>query len=201
MSEMMTLAVKKRDSNGKGPGRRLRALGLVPGIYYDASGSNIPFEVQELPLRRVCQKVGESRVFELAIDMGDGEEKKPALVKEIQYHPCKSKMVHVDFYGVDLTKEVRVNVPVVITGKAKGVIMGGTVEVFRDFIEVVCLPLAIPEEIVLDVAPLDVNMSINIADIKLPEGVRTHYDDNYALVGVVLPDDDKSESKTEEAEA
>jgi large subunit ribosomal protein L25 len=188
MKEKVSLAVSLRQGTGKGSNRRLRTGPLVPGVYYDAKGENIIVQTEDLPLARAYHKVGSSHILDLVIDMGDKTETKPALIRNIQRHPLKSKITHVDFYGVDLTKEIRVQVPVVITGKAKGLVMGGLVEVFRDSVEVSCLPLEIPDNISIDVTELGIGDNIAVDELVMPQGVRAVFEDHYAVVGVVAPE-------------
>ena len=114
-----------------------------------------------------------------------GAETKPALVWKVEHHPTKPRITHVDFYGVDLTKEIQVRVPVEVVGKSKGQVKGGQLEIHRESIEVLCLPLVIPDKIVLDITNVDINESILIADVVLPEGVKAVYDNNYAVIGVL----------------
>jgi len=188
MKEKVSLAVSLRQARGKGENRRLRTKTLVPGVFYDATGENIMVQAEDLPLSRAYHAVGSSHVLDLVIDMGGTTQTKPALIRQIQRHPLKSKITHVDFYGVDLTKEIRVHVPVVITGKAKGLVMGGLVEVFRDTVEVACLPLEIPENISIDVTELGIGDNIAVDELVMPQGVRVVFEDHYAVVGVVAPE-------------
>lgn len=187
MSDMQELTVVARTLTGKKGARAVRAEGLVPGIYYDAKGEKIPVTAKELPLQRLYNKVGSAHVFTLKIDTNGTVVEKPSFVWDVQHHPVKSRITHVDFYGVDLTKKVRVEVPVKLTGKAPGVVEGGQLEIFRDMIEVECLPLAVPEAVVVDVSSLAINDSVQVADLQLPAGVVAIHDDNYAVVGVVPP--------------
>jgi large subunit ribosomal protein L25 len=196
MKERISLAVSLRQAKGKGQNRRLRTKDLVPGIYYDATGGNIMIQAEDLPLSRAFHKVGSSHVLDLVIDMGGATETKPALIRQIQRHPLRSKITHVDFYGVDLTKETRVHVPVVITGKAKGLVMGGLLEVFRDSIEVACLPLDIPENVTIDVSDLDIGDNISIEELVMPQGVRAVFEDHFAVVGVVAPEAEAAPAET-----
>jgi large subunit ribosomal protein L25 len=188
MKEKVTLAVSLRQGTGKGANRRLRTGTLVPGVYYDAGGENIVVQTEDLPLARAYRQVGSSHILDLVIDMDGKTETKPALIRNIQRHPIKSKIIHVDFYGVDLTKEIRVQVPVVITGKAKGLVMGGLVEVFRDTVEVACLPLDIPDNIPIDVTDLGIGDNIAVDELVMPQGIRAVFEDHYAVVGVVAPE-------------
>jgi len=187
MKEQLSLTVQTRSARGKGPNRRLRSEKMVPGVYYDDKGLNIPVVVEDMPFRKVYQKTGTSRVFNLIIDTDGKTETHPSLIWVVQQHPFKNQVDHVDFYGVDPNKQVHVDVKVEVTGKAKGVVVGGKLELHREFLEVVCLPAAIPDKIVLDVTELALNQHINVKDIVLPDGVRAVYDQNFAVVGVVAP--------------
>ena len=181
MSQTQSLAVKTRAGLGKGACRKLRADDMVPGVYYAAQGVNVPVMVEHLPLQKLYSKITSSHVFDLQIE----GETKPALVWKVEHHPTKPRITHVDFYGVDLTKEIQVRVPVEVVGKSKGQVKGGQLEIHRESIEVICLPLAIPDKVVLDIANVDINESIQIADVVLPEGVKAVYENNYAVIGVL----------------
>jgi large subunit ribosomal protein L25 len=187
MSQQMTLEVQTRKGSGKGFSRRLRVQGLVPGVYYDATGRNVPVQIPRIPLEKVYARVKSSMVFELEINDGGTAEKKPVLVKDVHYHPVKSRIDHIDFYGVDLTHELRIQVPLVVVGKPKGLIDGGILNVYRDTIEVSCMPTAIPESISVDVSGLGINQNLSIKDVAMPEGVRAVYDESFAIVGVSAP--------------
>lgn len=198
MKETLSLAVKTRAGRGKGANRKLRAADMVPGVYYDATGVNIPVMVEHMPLKKLYSKTASTHVFHLLIESENGQESKPSLVWQLQHHPTKSKITHVDFYGVDLTKEISVHIPVEVTGKSIGVAnKGGVLEVYRETIEVSCLPLAIPDKIVIDVTSLDLNQHIKIEDITLPDGVKVDTEDNFAVVGVVLPTVEEEETPEE----
>lgn len=188
MAEQLNLGVEARAALGKGQMRRLRATGMVPGVYYNSEGENIPFQVKEGALVKVLYKVGKTHVFTLEIEQDGKKVEKPAMLWGVQRHPLKSTITHVDFYGPDLTKEIEINVPVETVGKSKGEIFGAILEVYRPTIPVVCLPTHIPEKIVIDISDVDKNENVNIRDVKLPEGVRAVFDDNYAVVGMVMPE-------------
>jgi len=199
MADLLTLKVRPRAEKGKCPCRRIRTQALVPGVYYNQQGQNIAVQVEMLPLTKMHTKVGSSRVFHLEIDQDGKTEALPSLIKSVQYDPIKSLPIHVDFYGVDLERDIKVDVRVVVEGKAKGIILGGLLEIFRDTLEVVCKPLDVPEKIVIDVTDLDVGVNLHVGDVKLPSGVRAVYDDNFAVVGVVAQE--AEETKAEDAKA
>lgn len=189
MSNENQLSVERRERVGKGPVSRVRAEGFVPGIYYDAKGENVPVKVKSVPLDKLYEKVGKAQVFTLKIE-GEGKTmEKPAFIWQISRHPYKNQITHVDFYGVDLNKPVRVMVAVNVTGKAPGLVFGGVLQIFRDKIELECLPLDIPENVTIDVSNLNINDTVHISDVKLSGGVKAVYgaEDNFAVVGVVPP--------------
>jgi large subunit ribosomal protein L25 len=188
MKETQSLAVKTRAGLGKGANRKLRAAGMVPGIYYDAKGVNIPVMVEHMPLQKLFAKTASAHVFDLLIDSDAGQETKPSLVWKLTHHPTKPRITHVDFYGVDLTKAIHVHIPVEVVGKAKGQVKGGVLEIYRETIEVSCLPLATPDKVVIDITELDINDNRQVSDITLPEGVKAVYEENYAILGVVMPE-------------
>jgi large subunit ribosomal protein L25 len=197
MSEQLSLTVTTRSVKGKGACRRLRGESLIPGIFYDSKGTNIPVQVAELPLDKLRQRTGSSHVFDLVIESESGTETRPSLIWSLQRHPFKPRVTHVDFYGVDLDKLIRVFVPIVVTGKAKGVVLGGKLEIFRDTLEVECLPLAIPDNVVIDVTALDVNENVSVAAVVLSEGVKAVYDANFAVVGVVYETEEEETAGAE----
>ncbi|MGE4293522.1 MAG: 50S ribosomal protein L25 [Desulfovibrio sp.] len=198
--EILKLTVNERTATGKGPNRRLRMQGIVPGVYYDQHGANIMVQVAETPLRKVYEKVGGSQVFHLNIDRGGKAETLPALIWRLKHDPVRPVLTHVDFFGVDLDKDIKVNVNVTTVGTAKGLKLGGKLEVFRDHIEVVCKPLDIPEHIELNIAELDVNDHIYVQDIQLPEGVTAVFEENFAVLGVVPANEGEEEEEATEAE-
>lgn len=187
MKEQLSLTVQARAEKGKGPNRRLRVQKMVPGIYYDDKGLNIPVVMEDLPFRKVYQKVGTSHVIDLIIEKDGKTETHPSLIWSIQAHPWKNQVDHVDFYGVDPTKPVHIHVPVEVVGKPKGVTVGGKLEIYRETLEVVCLPAAIPDKIIIDVTELNMNQHVSVKELAMPQGVKAVFDQNFAIAGVINP--------------
>ncbi|MCR4667263.1 MAG: 50S ribosomal protein L25/general stress protein Ctc [Desulfovibrio sp.] len=185
-----TLQVTKRVNGGKGASGRLRTEGLVPGVFYTASGENIMVQAPTLPLEKMYEAMGRTSVFNLEIDDNGSKSTHPVLIWQIQYHPYKRRFLHVDYYGVDLDKEIKVDVPVEVVGTAKGVKVGGIIETYHETIRLSSKPLNMPKKLVVDVTNLDLNETINVADLKLPENVTAVYDQNFAVVSVIVPSKD-----------
>lgn len=183
MSELLQMSVEKREATGKGPNRRLRAQGLVPCVYYDGAGNNFTVQIPELALEKAYEKLGSTQVFEMAV--AGSAEKHPALFWKVLRHPVKGHLLHVDFYGVDLTRVLRVDVPLEIQGTPRGVkLQGGVLEVYRDHVTVECLPMNIPESIVIDVSNLGINQNIHVSRLPVPGHLKVLFDEDFAVVGV-----------------
>lgn len=183
MSDFLTLAAQKRVATGKGVARRLRASGQIPAVFYNTTGDSTPIQVSERDLLKVYGQVKRTRVFNIEIaDSGTY----PALIWDVDYYPAKNKIQHVDVFGVDLNKEIKISVPLEYIGVAKGTKVGGKLEVYREMVTLLGNPLALPQKVEVAVNDLDINDIIRVADLKLIEGVRADYDNNFALVAVTL---------------
>ncbi len=192
-----SLDAESRPERSKGALRALREQGYLPGVYYDTKGKNEAVKVRYTPFTKVWEKAGSNELVDLKVD----GRRRPALIWEVESDPVKPFYIHADFYGVDMDKELTISVPIVISGEPESVSDGaGELEMYRDAIEVSCLPDDIPSEINIDVSHLDLNENINIEDIELPEGVQALYDENFALVGVSYYVEQSIEEEAEEGE-
>jgi large subunit ribosomal protein L25 len=197
MSEFATLQAKKRTKTGKGIARRLRASAQIPAIFYTSAGQNIPLQINEKELTLLYQNIRTTSIFNLEIDDDGKKEISPALFWDVDFFPTKKRIQHVDIYGVDLDKELTLRVPLEFTGVAKGTKLGGRLETYREIIAVICKPLSLPTKITVDITELDLNHSLHIEDLIMPEGVRPVYKNNYVVVSVLT----KSVEIEEETEA
>ncbi|MDR2892670.1 MAG: 50S ribosomal protein L25/general stress protein Ctc [Deltaproteobacteria bacterium] len=195
MSEFATLQAKKREQTGKGVARRLRVAGQVPAVFYNALGESQPIQINEKELTKLYQTIGRTSVFNIEIDNNGSKEVSPALIWDVDFFPIKNRIQHMDIYGVDLNKEISIRVPLVFTGVAKGTKIGGKLETYREIIEVASKPLSLPKKIELDISDMDINTSIRVADLKLPEGVRAEYTNNFVIVSVLAHGADDEEEK------
>ncbi len=186
MADLKVLNAQKRDTSGKGFNRRLRQEGVIPGVFYTGQGGNISVQMPAAPLNKLFGEVGRTTVFNLEIAEGGKTSLHPVLIWDVQRHPVKNRITHVDFYGVDLDKPVKITVPIEFTGVARGTKVGGVLETYREQVQLVAKPLDMPAKIVLDITSLDLGKTIQVADLELPEGVKAAYDVNYAIVSVLM---------------
>jgi large subunit ribosomal protein L25 len=184
MSEVASLQLTPREERGKGPCSRLRSNGLVPGVFYNSKGENISFTVENLALGKAFEKVRYSKMIELQIEVDGQVQKRNALFKNLVKHPVKRRYDHVDFIGIDLDKEVNVTIPVETVGRAKGVVLGGKLEILEERVMVRCLPTAIPDSIVVNVTELEIGDKVFVDQLVLPEGVKAVYDRNFPVVAI-----------------
>ena len=187
---LKVLNVEARENTGKGCNRRLRAKGLVPAVYYAADGTNKTIQADYKSLEKIYAEVGRTTVFQIKL----GDKMHPALFWDIKRDPCKNTFSHIDFYGVDLEKPVKVVVPVFFEGTPKGTKIGGEMVTYFEKVTLMAKPLDMPSKIVIDVANLGLNESIKVADLALPEGVSAVYDNNFTIVGVIVPESDAADA-------
>jgi large subunit ribosomal protein L25 len=187
MSDALTLSASVREKTGKNANRKLRAQGITPAVFYRAGGPSIPVQVNEAALRKLYESAGRSTVFDLEIADKGTKSRYPCLIWDTESYPTKNRFQHVDFFGLDLDREIKVRVPLEFSGIAKGTKLGGKLEVYREQIAILSKPAALPKKIVVDVSALDVGQGLRVADLSMPEGVRASYDVNYVVLTVILP--------------
>jgi large subunit ribosomal protein L25 len=154
-----------RAGSGKSITRKLRISGMLPAVLYGMEKKPQMLNVNARDLTRLLHAGGgENVLVDLAVGKANPEK---VLVKEVQHHPVTSKIVHIDFLRIDLTKKVTVMVPVHIVGTAEGVKGGGVLEVVSRELEVSCLPMDIPSHISVDVTALKINEAIHVTDLQL----------------------------------
>ena len=180
-----TLCAQKREESGKGASHRLRAQGLVPGVFYNNKGANISVGVSAKELEKLYFEIGNTTVFNLEIDDNGKKEVYPVFFWDVQKHPYKKLFTHIDYYGVDLDQEVTVDVPVEFVGTARGVKLGGFLETYRETIAVAAKPMDMPHKIVIDVTNMGINQHLTIDKVQMPAGARAVYDNVYAVVAVL----------------
>ena len=171
MSKSFTVGAEARNDQGKGASRRLRHAGKVPAILYGGKGepSNITLDQLKL-LTMIDNEKFYSSIITISLD---GKEQQ-AIVKDVQMHPAKSQVLHVDLQRVLADQPIRIHLPIHFLNEATcpGVkTQGGQVSHLRTDIEITCLPKDLPEALVVDMGKMNLNDTIFLKDIPLPAGV------------------------------
>ncbi|WP_258360697.1 50S ribosomal protein L25/general stress protein Ctc [Moorella sulfitireducens (nom. illeg.)] len=170
--QAQTLLVEVRPDTGKQTARRLRRQGKLPGVIYGKKAGNIPLAIPLKELERLLTREGENVILKVIIT-GEGEEKEyAAVIREVQRHPVKGVINHVDLYQISLDEKIRAEIPVILEGEARGVEQGGILQYGLREIEVEGLPADLPETITVDVSNLGVGEHLTVGDIKTPPGVK-----------------------------
>lgn len=195
--EEIKLNVKIREELGKEAVKKLRNQGFVPGVVYKGKKSvSIKMPVREL-LHAVHTKAGENVIIKLHLedDAKAAKSKKPrtTIIKEIQYHPVRGDILHVDFNEISLTETIVVKVPVAVKGEAPGIKEGGILEHILWEIEIECLPTQILENISVDVSALGVGDSILVKDLTIASEITVLSDSEATVVAVAAPHVEKEE--------
>jgi large subunit ribosomal protein L25 len=182
-----TLEATARSGSGKGFARRTRLEGKIPGIVY---GKHLKAPITiSLDPAAVKAAIATPRKLNTLISLKvGGAAAHTVLLKDYQQDPVTRALLHADFIDVRETDEVRVNVPLVLVGKAVGVGEGGILSQQRREIEVFALPNAIPEKIEVDVTALKVAQAMHINDVKMPAGVKVKSHVNYTVAVVAIPE-------------
>lgn len=193
--EAARVQAKVRAEFGKGPARRLRTAQSIPAVLYGKGTETLSLAVSPKQLSdAMATEYGPNRIIELEID-GRGTQR--ALVAEHQVHPVTRNLLHADFQRIDDGTRVSVRVPLRLVGKAKGIVLGGVQsQVFRT-LPIRCLPESIPAVIECDVTELELEQSVAVRDLKLPEGVEVTLPPAQTIGGVY----GKKKIEEEETEA
>lgn len=188
MSKHATLKAEKRDATGKGVARKLRAAGRLPAVVYGQGGEALSITLDAADTEYLFHQISvENTIVDLTVE-GEGESFQ-TLVREIQVHPHRPDLVHVDFYRLQKGVKVDVEIPVHLNGVPVGVKSGGGVlqQVIHE-LPVSVIPSKIPESFEIDVSALEVGDSIHVSELELPDGVEEiGLEPERTICTVVLP--------------
>jgi large subunit ribosomal protein L25 len=182
--ELFSLTTELRTNTGNGPARRVRARGMIPAVFYGRGIEPVSLSVAPKDLTHALTTPYRRNAL-LKIEIGG--ETHIALVRELQVHPVTRKPLHVDLYKVDPTRPVVTEVPLASEGRAKGVILGGEVNLIYRSLPVRALPQQIPFEIRVDVTNMTLGDHIRTKDLQLPEGVEVLLDAERSLITCAEP--------------
>jgi large subunit ribosomal protein L25 len=171
LREQITVAAEVRTSRGKNEARRTRAAGNIPAVVYGAYQDPISVAVNPKELSKIIRSsTGLNTIFTLAIK---GGENTPVMVVDRQVDPIRGLLLHADLKRIDLTKRIRVTVPVGTSGEAAGVkVQGGLLEIISRSIEIECLPDEIPESFTIEVSELMIGQGKRASDVELSGSMK-----------------------------
>ncbi len=185
--EDVVLNVEKRTLLGK-QAKKLYAEKKIPGVFYMAN-ENVPLQVDEPPMRSI---VASHSSHVIKVKFQDGTERR-AVLNDVQFDPVVGKILHFDLHGIREGEKVTLEIPVRLSGSAKGVKDGGILQHSLHRIKIQCDPDNVPEHLMVEVSDLGVTESVHVKDVKL-EGVKILDNPELAIVTVVPPPTIKEET-------
>ncbi|MGI9039326.1 MAG: 50S ribosomal protein L25 [Gemmatimonadota bacterium] len=182
--ENASLKVEKRDGRGKGAARKLRAAGTIPGNIYGHGVDSIPVLADAREFDALTNRIA---IDTTLVDLKLGGKSRPVLIREVQRHPYKKQVLHVDFFAIKAGEKIRVSIPVHLTGTASGVKnAGGVLQQTLHEVEIEVLPSEIPDHFEIDVTALEIGDSLHLSDLDT-KGFETAEEDERTIVSVQPP--------------
>ena len=196
-----TLVASRRPTTGSRRVSRLRRDGLTPAIVYGKAVEPTPVMVNARDLLKFLHAhAGEHGLLTLRVEREGTSWEKPVLIKRVEHDPVNGGILHVDFHAIALTEQIRIKIPLVLSGVPVGVKQdGGVLEHFLREIEVECLPTAIPNQIERDISAMKVGETIHVRDLIAPAGARITADPEGGVASVLMPKEEKAEEAAAEA--
>ncbi|MHB1311688.1 MAG: 50S ribosomal protein L25/general stress protein Ctc [Gemmatimonadaceae bacterium] len=187
-----------RTDTGKGAARKLRAAGRIPGVIYGHARAPQALTLDTHTFTQLLEKVSyATTVFELSLDGASSN----ALIREIQRHPFRKEILHVDFQELVAGEKVVVQVPLTYVGASVGVKEGGIVDQIMHELSIRVDPMQIPNHIDVDITPLAIGHSLHVSDIVVPEGVEVLNDEDATVCTCAAPKEEKAAEPVEGAVA
>jgi large subunit ribosomal protein L25 len=173
-----------RSPNSKGAARKLRAAGRLPAVVYGQKQEPLHISVSTKDFVEGRQRFGRTHLYHVDVE---GGQKIPVLIKDIQVDRFRRDVQHIDFWAVDMSKDVTLRTDLEMVGRPQGVVKGGKFRQLRRNVDLVGRPGTIPNKLVIDITSLDAGESIRLENLDLPEGVKPAAEDNHAVCMVAAP--------------
>ena len=194
MSKIVQLKAASRARAGKGASRAVRREGLIPGVIY---GDKKEPQLVSLTYGDVLPHVQTGRFMATLVDLDVGGQTIRAIPRDVQFEPVRDFIIHVDFLRLGKDARIIVNIPVHFRNQdqSPGLKLGGTLNIVSHEVPLYCTENFIPDELVVDLAGMQIGQSVHLSQIQLPEGVRSASSDDVTLCAIT------STMKEEEAPA
>lgn len=189
MAKQQKLSAQTRQATGRSAVNKIKEQGLVPAVIYGGSEASVSLSLNAREVGTLLSRaVSEHLLIDLEITDGNEKTNRLALIKEVQHHPVRRDVLHVDFHAVNANETIHSAIPVEPVGEPAGVKnFGGILEIAMHELEIECLPKDLPEVISIDVSELGVGDAIHVRDVKLPAGVTAHSDADLTVVRIAAP--------------
>jgi large subunit ribosomal protein L25 len=198
--DQIALKANAREGSGKSEAQKLRKQGLVPGIVYHRGEKSVSITLVEKEISKILRSAENENVLINLLIEGSKKKTRPVIIKEIQQHPVKRNILHVDLHEISLSEKITVEVEVVGQGEPIGVKQeGGVLDHPLREIKIQCLPVDIPGHIDVDISALKLNGSIHVKDLVVSDKIKILTDPEALLFQVKLHIEEKPEDVVAEA--
>ena len=189
MANQVKLSARPRSEGGRNAVKQVRARGGVPAVIYGSKDKPANLEVSRRDIEALLSHaVGENILVELQIEEGGKTTSRLSLIQEVQHHPLRREVLHVDFHAVSMTEKISADIVIEAVGEPDGVKnFGGLLEQSMRSVTIKCLPQNLPEIIRVDVSALKIGDSIHVRDLPLPAGVEADEDADLTIFIVAEP--------------
>jgi large subunit ribosomal protein L25 len=200
MSDGFVLEIEARDKLGKAETRRLRRRGKVPAVLYGGGEASRAIMVEN---NLVSHQMEQEAFYTSILTLTQGSDKQAVIVKDVQRHPAKNRVLHLDFQRILADEKITLNVPIHFVGEEEAVgvkVQGGEITHLVTDVEVSCLPKDLPEFLELDITTLELNQLLHLSDLPVPEGVELTalaHDQDPAIVSISPPRREEEEETLE----
>ncbi len=201
MSEYGAITASVRRGSGKGVARSLRRQGLIPGIMYGRGKESLPISVDPRLFGKATDPQKQwNTLFHVTVQE-DGKQSvvEPCMVADVQIDSLRQSVIHVDFLRVDPQEEIVRKVPMRVTGRSPGVVMGGRLKIFRRWLRVAAKPAEMPVEVVVDISSVEGGQSLRVKDLTL-DNARVVEAPERRLLTVDMPKVKAAENEGDKAE-
>ena len=186
--EKVELITEPREGTGTSYVKKLRAQDKIPAVLYKKGENAISLTLDKLELLKVLHTAkGENVIVALTVKGSKKAKTRTVIVKEVQRHPIRDEILHVDFNEISLKEKITVKIPIQTKGESKGVKEGGILEHTLWEVEVECFPTQIPENVTVDISELEIGDVVHVRDLVLPEDVKLLTDPEQAVVTIESP--------------
>jgi large subunit ribosomal protein L25 len=199
MMEEILLRAETRKGRGKGVVRKLRRDGNIPAVLYGKDIKAMPIAISAKEWAVLTRRMRRNAILNMELHTNEGVEKRPVMIKDIQKDFLGNDTFHIDFLQVSMERTIEIEIPIHLTGVAKGTVDDGIIEQHLRTVKVECLPTQIPEKIEIDVTDLGIGDSFHVSNISLP-GIKLLEGTDVAVVTVIPPEMKEKPVSVEEVE-
>jgi large subunit ribosomal protein L25 len=196
--ELIELNAKLRETTGKGAARELRRNNAFPAVIYGAKTDSAKLSIKTSEFAKIIRLNGSTGLFFSLKVEGGSDEKRIAMLKNLQMDTFGINYLHLDLQEIDMDTKVTVSVPVEAIGESAGVKEGGLLQIIRRELDVICKPADTPESVQIDVTELAIGEAVHVEEIDLGEDIEIPHDVNFTVITIGAPVVEEVEEEEDE---